>query len=113
MTFLHIFLEYESAGVEESKTGFGFAIAQKRREIQPPTSKNGRGSRGRIFEDRGLIFCNVYHFHTLPTILYKCVIMIGGRLHAANHKLKLRTLRSKISADGRPTAVFLTFTGSP
>ena len=64
--FTNFFLEYESAGVEESKTGFGFAIAQKLIELQPLTSK-----------------------------------------------LLLNTLRSKISADGRPTAIIFTFLEGP
>ena len=86
--FTLFFLEYKSAKVEESKTGFGFLIAQKRREIQPPTSESPGGSGGRVFRDRDLIFCNAHHFHILATILDLCVITIGGRLHAANRVSK-------------------------
>ena len=48
LTFFYFFLEYKSAGVEESKTCFDFASAQKRNEIQPPTSETDGGCRGRI-----------------------------------------------------------------
>ncbi len=86
--FSHFLLEYESAVVVKSKTGFGFLIAQKRREIQPPTSECSRGSGGRIFRDTGLNSCNAHHFHILATILYLWVNTIGGRLHAANRVSK-------------------------
>jgi len=49
----------------------------------------------------------------LPTLLYKSVILIGGRLHAANRKLKLKGLRSNIWTYGRPTADFFTFLERP
>ena len=68
--FSHFLLEYKSAGVEKSKTYFDFAIAQKRRELQPPTSKTVGGSEGRIFRDRGPISFLAHIIYILAIILY-------------------------------------------
>ena len=63
------------------------AVAQKTRKLQPLAPKHVRGSGGRIFEDRGPKLEAQRLIHLLPTILYSCVIVIGGRLHAVNRDL--------------------------
>ena len=86
--FSNFLLEYKSTGVEKSKKGFGFAVAQKLIELEPPTSKIVGGSEGRIIRDRGPIFFSACIIYTLAIILYFCNSLIGGPLHAANRVSK-------------------------
>ena len=86
--FKTFFLEYKSAGVEESKTCFDFVIAQKQSEIQPLTSETDGGCRGRILRDSGLKLKTQWLIHILATTLYLYNYLIGGRLHAVNRVSK-------------------------
>ena len=42
----------------------------------------------KIFTDRGIKLKTQWLIDILPRILYLCVIVIGGHLHAENHDLK-------------------------